>query len=90
MKVIMIGVPVVAAGGVVAGVVVHRNQVEETTSYQTAEEYETVRDAQSVEMLEIASKVPNYAQIRKIEFIENDFERTPKRNIKRYLYQKNK
>ena len=39
---------------------------------------------------EVNKALPNYAQIRKIEFIENDFERTPKRNIKRYLYQKNK
>ncbi len=39
---------------------------------------------------EVNKALPAYAQIRKIEFIENDFERTPKRNIKRYLYQKNK
>ena len=39
---------------------------------------------------EVNKALPNYAQIRKIEFIDNDFERTPKRNIKRYLYQKNK
>lgn len=70
MKVIMIGVPVVAAGGVAAGVVVHRNQVEETMSYQTAEQYETVRDAQSVETLEIASKMPNYAQILMMNSVE--------------------
>jgi len=39
---------------------------------------------------EVNKALPNYAQIRKIEFIENDFERTPKRSIKRYLYQRNK
>jgi len=39
---------------------------------------------------EVNKALPQYAQIRKIEFLENDFERTPKRNIKRYLYQKNK
>lgn len=38
---------------------------------------------------EINKALPNYAQIRRIEFLEKDFERTPKRNIKRYLYQKN-
>lgn len=38
---------------------------------------------------EVNKALPSYAQIRKIEFIEKDFERTPKRNIKRYLYQKN-
>jgi long-chain acyl-CoA synthetase len=32
--------------------------------------------------------VPGYAQIRKIEFLSEDFERTPKRSIKRYLYQR--
>ena len=37
---------------------------------------------------EINELLPNYAHIRKIEFIKEDFERTPKRSIKRYLYQK--
>lgn len=38
----------------------------------------------------INKEIPNYAQIRKIEFMPEDFERTPKRSIKRYLYQRNK
>ena len=38
---------------------------------------------------EINKLLPNYAQIRKIEFMPEDFERTPKRSIKRYLYQRN-
>jgi len=38
---------------------------------------------------EINKLLPSYAQIRKIEFMPEDFERTPKRNIKRYLYQRN-
>ncbi|MGN0195579.1 MAG: AMP-binding protein [Candidatus Cryptobacteroides sp.] len=33
--------------------------------------------------------IPNYAKIKKIEFMPEDFERTPKRSIKRYLYQRN-
>ena len=37
---------------------------------------------------EINKIVPGYAQIRKIEFLPEDFERTPKRSIKRYLYQR--
>ena len=37
---------------------------------------------------EINKQVPGYAQIRKIEFLPEDFERTPKRSIKRYLYQR--
>jgi long-chain acyl-CoA synthetase len=37
---------------------------------------------------EINKQIPVYAQIRKIEFLPEDFERTPKRSIKRYLYQR--
>ncbi len=32
--------------------------------------------------------LPSYAQIRKIELMPEDFERTPKKSIKRYLYQR--
>ena len=38
---------------------------------------------------EINRMLPGYAQVKKIEFMAEDFERTPKRNIKRYLYQRN-
>ena len=34
--------------------------------------------------------LPSYAQLRKIELMPEDFERTPKKSIKRYLYQRNK
>lgn len=37
---------------------------------------------------EVNKQLPNYAQIKKIEFMPEDFERTPKRSIKRYLYQR--
>lgn len=37
----------------------------------------------------INREIPNYAQIKKLEFLPEDFERTPKRSIKRYLYQRN-
>ena len=37
---------------------------------------------------EINKLLPNYAQIRKIEFLPEDFERIPKKSIKRYLYQR--
>ena len=37
---------------------------------------------------EINKLIPGYAQIRKIEFLPEDFERTPKRSIKRYLYKR--
>lgn len=37
----------------------------------------------------VNKELPNYAQIKKIEFMPEDFERTPKKSIKRYLYQRN-
>ena len=36
----------------------------------------------------INQELPKYAQIRKIELMPEDFERTPKKSIKRYLYQR--
>ena len=38
---------------------------------------------------EINKELPVYSQIRKIELMPEDFERTPKKSIKRYLYQRN-
>lgn len=38
---------------------------------------------------EINKEIPNYAHIKRIEFMPEDFERTPKKSIKRYLYQRN-
>lgn len=35
------------------------------------------------------TELPNYARVKKIEILPEDFERTPKRSIKRYLYQRN-
>ena len=47
-------------------------------------------DRRLTESLPIINRLlPSYAQIRKIEFMPEDFERTPKRNIKRFLYQRN-
>ena len=37
---------------------------------------------------EINKELPNYSHIKKMEFMPEDFERTPKRSIKRYLYQR--
>ena len=34
-------------------------------------------------------ELPNYAKLKKIEVMSEDFERTPKKSIKRYLYQRN-
>ena len=36
----------------------------------------------------VNKELPNYARLRKFEFMPEDFERTPKRSIKRYLYQR--
>ena len=36
----------------------------------------------------INDELPKYAQIKKIELMPADFERTPKKSIKRYLYQR--
>lgn len=37
---------------------------------------------------DINRELPKYAQIKKMEFLPEDFERTPKKSIKRYLYQR--
>ena len=37
---------------------------------------------------EINKALPGYAAIHRMEFLPEDFERTPKRSIKRYLYQR--
>lgn len=34
-------------------------------------------------------ELPNYARVKTVEIMPEDFERTPKRSIKRYLYQRN-
>jgi len=39
---------------------------------------------------EINKEQPNYSRIKGVEFMPEDFERTPKRSIKRYLYQRSK
>ena len=39
-------------------------------------------------MPEVNREIPNYAKIKKFEYMPEDFERTPKRSIKRYLYQR--
>ena len=37
---------------------------------------------------ELNKELPNYAKIKKIEVMSEDFERTPKKSIKRYLYKR--
>lgn len=55
------------------------------------------KDGMSLEILErtmndqiklVNLEQPNYCQIKRVEILPEDFERTPKRSIKRYLYQR--
>lgn len=39
-------------------------------------------------LAELNMILPNYARLKKIEVMSEDFERTPKKSIKRYLYQR--
>ena len=39
-------------------------------------------------LAELNKDLPNYAKLKKIEILSEDFERTPKKSIKRYLYQR--
>ncbi len=39
-------------------------------------------------LADLNSELPSYARIKKVEIMPEDFERTPKRSIKRYLYQR--
>ena len=39
---------------------------------------------------DVNKDLPNYSRIKDIELMPEDFERTPKKSIKRYLYQRNK
>lgn len=42
----------------------------------------------SAALPEINKQLPVYAHVAKIEFMPEDFERTPKKSIKRYLYER--
>ena len=39
-------------------------------------------------LAELNTILPNYARLKKIEVMSEDFERTPKKSIKIYLYQR--
>ena len=40
--------------------------------------------------LQLNASLPNYSQINKIKIYPEEFEKTPKRSIKRFLYQEAK
>lgn len=54
----------------------------ELDGLSSSEVEQRIKDA----LPEVNSMLPSYAQIRRVEFMPEDFERTPKRSIKRYLY----
>lgn len=47
---------------------------------------ENIEASMSENRLAFNSEVPSYEQLSKIEIVDVEFEKTPKRNIKRYLY----
>lgn len=49
---------------------------------------EQLEDRLSNALTDINRELPKYAHIMKMEFLPEDFERTPKKSIKRYLYQR--
>ena len=60
--------------------------------YQKAQQDGIAREElqQKMEALvaEANKMIPSYASVRKVELIDEDFQRTPKKSIKRYLYQR--
>ena len=50
-------------------------------------QYEFVKYMEGT-LSELNRELPNYAKLKKIEVMSEDFERTPKKSIKRYLYQR--
>ncbi len=50
---------------------------------------DALRDRLDESIDEVNRSMPNYSRIKKMEILPEDFERTPKRSIKRYLYQRN-
>ncbi len=51
-------------------------------------QYEFVKHIEGM-LPDLNKELPNYAKLKKIEVMSEDFERTPKKSIKRYLYQRN-
>lgn len=47
---------------------------------------EKIRDEVGEWLMKINRELPNYSQLAKIELMEEEFEKTPKKSIKRFLY----
>ena len=53
---------------------------------------EEIKDAKALKelmdnnLVALNKQLPSYSQVREIELVEKEFEKTPKRSIKRFLY----
>ncbi|MCF0176141.1 MAG: AMP-binding protein [Bacteroidales bacterium] len=56
---------------------------------QSGLDRDALKAALEAELAEANKELPNYARVKKIEIMPEDFERTPKKSIKRYLYHRN-
>lgn len=63
---------------------IHPNYDEASSMGFTAEDLEHIMDQNRVEL---NSQMPSFAKISSIQIHENEFEKTAKKSIKRYLYQ---
>ena len=63
---------------------IHPDYDEASSMGFTAEDLEHIMDQNRVEL---NSQMPSFAKISSIQILENEFEKTAKKSIKRYLYQ---
>jgi long-chain acyl-CoA synthetase len=52
----------------------------------TEELKKQIEQTMATNLVELNSLLPNYSKVAAIELIEGEFEKTPKRSIKRFLY----
>ena len=79
--------------GITESVVVDRNHklvalVHSDPEYMTANQLtkEDLDDLMDKNRISINNKLPKYMQITAMEIFDAEFEKTPKKSIKRYLY----
>ena len=49
---------------------------------------EDIKNIMEEDRIQLNSMMPNYSKVSEIRIHDEEFEKTPKRSIKRYLYQK--
>ena len=49
---------------------------------------EALDEVMAQNLKQLNSDIPSYSRVQRIELMDKEFEKTPKRSIKRYLYQK--